>query len=112
VAPVGFRFDGQRFTIGGFDITRTFKYKNVKKGNLKVALVLDELVTVSPWKPRGIKIHGTAEIVEGSNLVYMIVTPVRSWSWGIHAQSFENGRPVSHKVQHEMTTHGDKGRKP
>lgn len=30
VAPVGFEFDGQHFIIRGFDITRTFKYKNVK----------------------------------------------------------------------------------
>lgn len=29
-APVGFEFDGQHFIIRGFDITRTFKYKNVK----------------------------------------------------------------------------------
>lgn len=29
-APVGFEFDGQHLIIKGFDITRTFKYKNVK----------------------------------------------------------------------------------
>lgn len=32
VAPVGFEFDGQHLIIRGFDITRTFKYKNVKGG--------------------------------------------------------------------------------
>jgi pyridoxamine 5'-phosphate oxidase family protein len=97
VAPVGFQFDGQRFTIGGFDITRTFKYKNVKQGNVKVALVIDDLASMSPWQPRGIKIHGTAQIVEGSGPAYLIVTPERSWSWGVDAAAFENGKPVSRK---------------
>ena len=30
VAPVGFRFDGKRFLITGFDVSRTFKYKNIQ----------------------------------------------------------------------------------
>ena len=51
VAPVGFRFDGDRFSISGFDITRTFKYKNVKAGNALVSLVIDDLVSTSPgWR--------------------------------------------------------------
>ena len=102
VAPVGFQFDGRRFTISGFDITRTFKYKNVKKGSLKIALVIDDLATVSPWKPRGVKIHGTAQIVEGSAPAYLIVTPERSWSWGVDAAAFEDGKPVSRKAQHTV----------
>jgi pyridoxamine 5'-phosphate oxidase family protein len=100
VAPIGFQFDGQRFTISGFDITKTFKYKNVKKGSLKVALVIDDLVSVSPWQARGIKIHGSAQIVEGSGSAYLIVTPERSWSWGVAAAAFENGKPVSRKARH------------
>jgi pyridoxamine 5'-phosphate oxidase family protein len=62
VAPVGFRFENETFYVSGYDITRTFKFKNVKAGNLWVALVIDDLASVSPWTPRGIKIHGKAEI--------------------------------------------------
>ncbi|NTU62698.1 MAG: PPOX class F420-dependent oxidoreductase [Chloroflexi bacterium] len=102
VAPVGFQFDGQRFTIGGFDITKTFKYKNVKQGSLKVALVIDDLVSVSPWQARGIKIHGLAQIVEGSGPAYLIITPERSWSWGVGAAAFEDGKPVSRKARHTV----------
>lgn len=101
VAPVGFQFDGQRFIIGGFDITRTFKYKNVKRGSVKVSLVIDDLATVSPWKPRGVKIHGTAQISENGRSVVLIVTPDRSWSWGLHATAFKDGMPVSRKVKHQ-----------
>lgn len=38
------------------------KYKNVLKNN-KVALVIDDLKTIDPWDPRGIRIYGTADIV-------------------------------------------------
>ena len=64
VAPVVFRFDGETFFISGYDISRTFKYKNVKAGNPLVALVIDDLASEQPWQACGIKIHGKAEIVE------------------------------------------------
>ena len=80
VAPVGFRFDGEKFVITGFDITRTFKYKNVKAGNQLVSLVIDDLASVQPWVARGIKIHGTAEIVESGGRALLIVHPLRLWS--------------------------------
>ncbi|MDQ3968117.1 MAG: PPOX class F420-dependent oxidoreductase [Thermoproteota archaeon] len=62
VAPVGYDFDGNYFYIGGMDITRTTKYRNILKNN-NVALVIDDLKTINPWDPRGIRIYGTAEIV-------------------------------------------------
>jgi PPOX class F420-dependent enzyme/OxyR family protein len=55
VAPVGFRFDGKKFFITGFDITKTFKYKNVKAGNALVSLVIDDLASVLPWVARELK---------------------------------------------------------
>ncbi len=103
VAPVGFGFDGQRFTVGGFDITRTLKYKNVKAGNVKVALVIDDLATVQPWVPRGIKLHGTAEIVEGADgKAVLMITPDRHWSWGIEEAAYKDGKPTSRKVKHDL----------
>jgi pyridoxamine 5'-phosphate oxidase family protein len=101
VAPVGFRFDGEVFFITGFDITRTFKYKNVKAGNPLVALVIDDLASVQPWVARGVKIHGTAEIVEGSGRASLIVRPLRLWSWGIEETAFQDRRPVSRKARNE-----------
>ena len=99
VAPVGFRFDGEKFVITGFDITRTFKYKNVKAGNQLVSLVIDDLASVQPWVARGIKIHGTAEIVESGGRALLIVQPVRLWSWGVDGDAFQDGKPVSRKAQ-------------
>jgi len=100
VAPVGFQFDGHKFLVTGFDITKTFKYKNVKTGNPLVALVIDDLASVQPWEARGIKIHGSAEILETSGRATLVITPQRSWSWGIEDVAFKDGKPVSRKVTH------------
>jgi len=98
VAPVGYRFDGQRFYVTGFDITKTFKYKNVKAGNSSVSLVIDDLVSVRPWMARGIKIHGTADIDEADGRATLVITPLRLWSWGIEDIAFKDGKPVSRKA--------------
>src|SRR5688572_13163421 len=64
VAQVGFEFDGQYFYVGGHNVTGTRKYRNFQRGSTKVALIVDDLVSVKPWNPRGIRIYGTAETVE------------------------------------------------
>ena len=101
VAPVGFQFDGEKFFITGFDITKTFKYKNVKAGNQHVSLVIDDLASVQPWQARGIKIHGRAEIVEDNGRASLIVHPLRLWSWGVDDEAFRDGKPVSRKAVRE-----------
>jgi pyridoxamine 5'-phosphate oxidase family protein len=107
VAVVGFRFDGERFTVGGRDIRRTLKYKNVVAGNSRVALVIDDLESVSPWVVRGVKVHGTAEIIErtprpGSYYgpFYLVITPDTRWSWGI-----ESGEPDGKRSGMTKTVH-------
>ena len=101
VAPVGFRFDGETFFITGFDITKTFKYKNVKAGNELVSLVIDDLASVQPWVARGIKIHGRAEIVKADNRTSLIIHPLRLWSWGVDDVAFKDGKPVSRKAKQD-----------
>ena len=59
VVPVGFDFDGEYFYVGGMNIIKSKKYKNVLKNN-KVAIVIDDLKSVDPWDPRGMKIYGIA----------------------------------------------------
>jgi pyridoxamine 5'-phosphate oxidase family protein len=95
---VGFRFDGEKFFITGFDITKTFKYKNVKAGNALVSLVIDDLASVEPWVARGLKVHGTAEIVERGGRASLVIHPIRLWSWGVDDVAFKDGKPVSRKA--------------
>jgi pyridoxamine 5'-phosphate oxidase family protein len=47
VSPVGFDFDGEYFYVGGMNISKSTKYKNVLKNN-KVALVIDDLRSIDP----------------------------------------------------------------
>jgi len=87
VAPVGYEFDGEYFYIGGRSMTATFKYKNVK-ANPKVALVVDDLESVDPWKPRGIRVQGTGELVHRRGYAgegeYIRIRPQKVRSWGIN----------------------------
>jgi pyridoxamine 5'-phosphate oxidase family protein len=98
VAPVGFEFDGQYFYVGGIQQEKTLKYKNVASGNTKVALVLDDFEPADPPKPRGLKIHGVAEIEERQGQVgagrYLKISPDEYWSWGIEEPVFQEGKIV------------------
>ncbi len=91
VVPVGFEFDGEAFYIGGRDVARTRKFRNVQAGQSRVALVIDELESVSPWIARGIRVYGTADLVERVGHLgpgtYLRVTPHTSWSWNVETPS-------------------------
>ena len=83
VAPVGFELAGDEIAIGGMDISRTRKYLNVKATE-RAAFVVDELVSVEPWQPRGLKVVGQARI-EGTEAGGSIrIAPQTVWSWGIN----------------------------
>ncbi len=90
VVPVGLYFDGKYFWVGSYSqdiFHKTLKYLNVKAGNKQVALAIDDLESVDPWRPRMIKVYGTAEIMQHQGQFgpgeYLRVTPKTSWSFGI-----------------------------
>ena len=65
----------------------------------KVALVIEDLVSTSPWVARGIKIHGNATIAEIDGRATLVIVPQRSWSWGVEEAAFKDGKPVSRKAR-------------
>ena len=103
--PVGFEFDGQQFYVGGRNPSNTRKHRNVRAGNRKVALIVDDLESVNPWRPRGIRIYGTGELVQREGRFgpgeYMRITPVTSWSWGIESPPSPGRGFYVHKTVHE-----------
>jgi pyridoxamine 5'-phosphate oxidase family protein len=98
VAPVGFEFDGTCFYVGGRAPEQTRKFRNVRAGQVKVAIVVDDLVSTDPWNPRGLRVYGTAELVERSGRfgpgVYMRITPDISWSWNLEGSPSRTRRTV------------------
>ena len=100
VSPVGFEFDGKRFIISGHNVKRTTKYRNVKGGNRKVALVVDDLESTNPWTPRGVRVHGTAQVEEVDGRAVLVIRPDSHWSWGVEAPPFEGGSQAIRKVVH------------
>jgi pyridoxamine 5'-phosphate oxidase family protein len=101
VVPVGFDFDGEYLYVGGMNLLKSTKYRNVQK-NDKVAVVIDDLKSIDPWDPRGIKIYGTADVItrqggymestDHPNPQYIRVAPQKKWSWGIDGPVFAEGK--------------------
>jgi pyridoxamine 5'-phosphate oxidase family protein len=90
-AAVGYRVaDDGVITIGGMDVGGSRKGRNVWAGNRRAALIVDDLASVQPWRPRGIRIYGVAELLGASGDPphggYLRLTPEISWSWGIEPQ--------------------------
>lgn len=99
---VGFEFDGERFYVGGRALPTTRKYRNVAAGNRQVSLIVDDLESVDPWRPRGIKVHGVAEIVNHAGMFgtkdYLAISPTVTWSWGLGEQLFQGGNFAPRKT--------------
>jgi len=81
VVPVVYEFDGTAFYFAGWKLEKTLKFRNLVE-NEKVAMVMDELVTVCPWRPRGIELRGVAEVGNEGGRFYVKVKPLVKRSWG------------------------------
>jgi pyridoxamine 5'-phosphate oxidase family protein len=94
--PVGFRYNVDLGTIdiGGYDLSSTKKVRDLAK-NPRVSFVVDDLESVKPWRPRGITIRGSAELVTleqpGSSRfgdTCIRIYPERIISWGLQTPVF------------------------
>ncbi|MEA2667141.1 MAG: pyridoxamine 5-phosphate oxidase family protein [Chloroflexota bacterium] len=90
VMPVTFRVsaDAAAIEVGGRAFGKTKKYRDIR-ANPKVAIVIDDLASVTPWSPRGIEVRGTAVLQEGgggpvaSGEPWIRIKPERIVAWGI-----------------------------
>jgi pyridoxamine 5'-phosphate oxidase family protein len=90
VMPLGFRVsaDAAAIEVGGRDFGNTKKYRDIR-ANPKVAIVIDDLASVTPWRPRGVEVRGRAALQDGaggpvpSDQPWARITPERIVSWGL-----------------------------
>jgi pyridoxamine 5'-phosphate oxidase family protein len=105
VVAVSFRYNAQLDTIdigGGHDFARRKKYRDVQR-NPRVALLVDDLESVDPWRVRGIEVRGEAEVLSSGGEVLgsgfapdmFRILPRRIVSWGIMGNMVPTGRSVS-----------------
>jgi pyridoxamine 5'-phosphate oxidase family protein len=91
--PVGFRVDEvdgeHRIVIGGARLGASRKFRNVRR-HPQVAFVVDDLASVTPWRPRMIEIRGTAEALTdvepfgpGYSPELIRITPVKVFAFGL-----------------------------
>lgn len=87
VTPVGmWQYNEELGTIdvGGRNLAATRKFRNITV-NPQAALVVDDIASIDPWRPRAVIIEGPAEAVPGGagdNSVLRI-TPDKIISWGL-----------------------------
>ncbi len=62
--PVGLgsNADDDTIDIGGHGLARSKKFRDAQ-ANPRVAFIVDDLASVSPWRPRGVEVRGVAELL-------------------------------------------------
>jgi pyridoxamine 5'-phosphate oxidase family protein len=82
VVPVGWGYNAEQdaIEVGGRDLTATKKFRDIARSG-RAAIVIDDLATVDPWRPRGIEVRGRAEAV-GTPSPVIRIYPERIVSWG------------------------------
>jgi pyridoxamine 5'-phosphate oxidase family protein len=84
VSAVGFGVDGDTIVSGGLDLTKTIRYRQLRE-NPRATVVIDDLASVEPWKPRGVKVRGEAVLETDDGRYRIRIRPSVVWSWGINS---------------------------
>jgi pyridoxamine 5'-phosphate oxidase family protein len=83
VVPVGWSHNAELDTIdvGGYELTATKKWRDAARSG-RAAIVIDDLASVNPWRPRAVEVRGRAELVSEPRPLIRI-HPERIVSWGL-----------------------------
>ncbi|CAN5159211.1 PPOX class F420-dependent oxidoreductase [soil metagenome] len=86
VTPVGWSLDRDATVVevGGHDLGTTKKFRDVSRTS-RAAIVIDDLASVDPWRPRGVEVRGRAEAIKTPEPVIRI-HPERIVSWGLDGE--------------------------
>jgi len=82
VVPVVFEFDGRYIYFSGRHLVKSLKFRHLLQ-NERVAIVVDDVVSTSPWRARGVEVRGVAELLSEDGYPYVRITPLAKASWGL-----------------------------
>lgn len=94
VVPSGWVHNRELDTVDvtGREVDRTKKFRDVARSG-RAAIVIDDVASVNPWRPRAIEIRGRAEAV--TDPVPLIrIHPERVVSWGLRGG--RSARTIEH----------------
>jgi pyridoxamine 5'-phosphate oxidase family protein len=85
VVPVGWIYNAARdaIEIGGIELERSKKFRDIARTG-RAAIVVDDLESTDPWRPRGIEVRGRADAIALPTPLIRI-HPERIVSWGLGA---------------------------
>jgi pyridoxamine 5'-phosphate oxidase family protein len=83
VVPVGWIYNAASETIdvGGHELAATKKFRDVARTE-RAAIVIDDLESTDPWRPRGVEVRGRGEAIALPTPLIRI-HPERIVSWGL-----------------------------
>jgi len=83
VVPVAWIYNAVRDTIdvGGSELEQSKKFRDVARSG-RAAIVIDDLESIDPWRPRAIEVRGRAEAIALPTPLIRIY-PERVISWGL-----------------------------
>ncbi len=86
VVPVAWIYNAARdaVEIGGYELERSKKFRDILRTG-RAALVVDDLESTDPWRPRGIEVRGRGEAITMPTPLIRI-HPERIVSWGLGAR--------------------------
>ena len=97
VAPVTFELRGDEIHVTGMDLTKTRKYFNVRSTST-ASIVVDDLESVDPWRPRGVKVTGSARIDGEGRGAAIVLVPEVVWSWGLNPDAVTVFGPIEKRI--------------
>jgi pyridoxamine 5'-phosphate oxidase family protein len=83
VVPVGWIYNAARdaIDVGGHELERSKKFRDVARSG-RAAIVIDDVESTDPWRPRAIEVRGQAEAIPLPTPLIRI-HPERIVSWGL-----------------------------
>jgi pyridoxamine 5'-phosphate oxidase family protein len=83
VVPVGWSYNSEHDAIDvtGRELDQTKKFRDIARSG-RAAIVIDDLASANPWRPRAVEVRGRAQTITAPD-ARIRIHPQRIVSWGL-----------------------------